>query len=150
MEAAERPMATLKDLQECLANTRACMREQSCILHRSRLWSRVARQKLFLIKKSPSSQTYLSLAKMCYCFNNTDIECFAQNSIATVCLMQKQAYHLSQKNIILLVKHGGGSTLLLGCFSSAGTGSPIKTNWIIQYIVSNTYLPTYLPMYTPI
>ncbi|KAJ7317060.1 hypothetical protein JRQ81_003222 [Phrynocephalus forsythii] len=61
-EAAKRPTATLKELQEYLASTRCVVHVTtfSGILHKSWLWSRVARWKPFSYEEK-----HLGLTKFC-------------------------------------------------------------------------------------
>lgn len=61
--AAKRPTATLKEVQKFLASTGCVLHETTIfhILHLSRLWSRVARQKTFLRNKN--IQAWLHFAK---------------------------------------------------------------------------------------
>ena len=62
LEAAKRPKATLKELQELLASTGCAVRVTtiSRILHMSGLWGRVARRKPFLTKKNIQARLYFA------------------------------------------------------------------------------------------
>lgn len=90
-EAAKRPTATLKELQEFLAST-ACvvhMTAISCLLHMSGLWGRMARRKPYLTKKNIQAQlhfakTHLKSSKCVWenvlWANETKVELFGHNS----------------------------------------------------------------------
>ncbi len=52
--------------------------------------------------------------------DETKIELFGLNSKRYVWRKPGTAHHLS--NTVPTVKHGGGSIMLWGCFSAAGTG----------------------------
>uniref|UniRef100_A0A9J7XT20 Tc1-like transposase DDE domain-containing protein n=1 Tax=Cyprinus carpio carpio TaxID=630221 RepID=A0A9J7XT20_CYPCA len=52
--------------------------------------------------------------------DETKIELFGLNSKRNVWRKPGTAHHLS--NTVPIVKHGGGSIMLWGCFSAAGTG----------------------------
>ncbi len=52
--------------------------------------------------------------------DETKIELFGLNSKRYVWRKPSTAHHLS--NTVPTVKHGGGSIMLWGCFSAAGTG----------------------------
>ena len=52
------------------------------------------------------------------------MELFSRNAKRYVWCTPNTALHT--KNTILTVKHGSGSIMLLGCFSSAGTGALVR------------------------
>ena len=56
--------------------------------------------------------------------DETKIELFVQNDHHYV--WRKKGKACKPKNTILTVKHGGGSTMLWGCFASGGTGALLK------------------------
>uniref|UniRef100_A0A803K8A0 Transposase Tc1-like domain-containing protein n=1 Tax=Xenopus tropicalis TaxID=8364 RepID=A0A803K8A0_XENTR len=136
-EATKRPTATLKELQEYLASTGCVVHVTtiSHILHMSGLWGRVVRQKPFLMKKNIQARlhfakTHLKSPKSMWekvlWSDETKVELFGHNSKKYVWRKNNTAHH--QKNTIPTVKHGGGSIMLWGCFSSAGTGFQIPVN----------------------
>ncbi|MCJ8729688.1 hypothetical protein PDJAM_G00109390 [Pangasius djambal] len=135
-EAAKRPTATLKELQEFLASTGCVVHVKtiSRILHTSGLWGRVARQKPFLTKKNIQdrlnfARAHLKSPKSMW-ENVLWSEPFGHNSKRYVWRKKNTAHH--QKNTIPTVKHGGGSIMLWGCFSSAGTGALVKVEEIMN------------------
>ncbi|KAJ7338703.1 hypothetical protein JRQ81_012605, partial [Phrynocephalus forsythii] len=99
---------------------------------------RVARRKPFLTKKN--IQAWLNFAKthlkspksmwgkVLWC-DETKVELFGHNSKIYVWRKNITAYH--QKEHHTTVKHGGGSIMLWGCFSSSGTGAFVKVEGII-------------------
>ena len=56
--------------------------------------------------------------------DETKIELFGLNAKLNIWSKPGTAHHLA--NTILTVKHGGGSTMLWGCFSAAGTGRLVR------------------------
>ena len=131
-EAAKRPTATLKELQQFLASTGCSLHVTtiSRILHMSGLQGRVARRKPFLTKKNIQArlnfakkyiQSPNTMWKNVLWSDETKVEIFGHNTKRYVWRKKNTAHH--QKNTIPTVKHGGGSIMLWGCFSSAGTGA---------------------------
>ena len=57
-------------------------------------------------------------------FDETKIDLFGLNAKRYVWMKPGTAHHLA--NTIPMVKHGGGSVMLWGCFSAAGTGRPVR------------------------
>uniref|UniRef100_A0AAY5KG20 Transposase Tc1-like domain-containing protein n=1 Tax=Esox lucius TaxID=8010 RepID=A0AAY5KG20_ESOLU len=103
------------------------------------LWGRVARQKPFLTKKN--IQARLKFAKTNIKSPNstwenvlwsdeTKVEHFGHNSKRYIWCKNNTAHH--PKNTIPTVKHGGGSIMLWGCFSSAGTVALVRVEGIMN------------------
>ncbi len=98
-------------------------------LHESGLYGRVARRKpLLSVRHMKAHMEYakkhLKDSKMVtnkiLWSDETKIELFGLNSKLYVWRKPGTAHHLS--NTVPTVKHGGGSIMLCGCFSAAGTG----------------------------
>ncbi|MBN3276205.1 TCB1 transposase, partial [Polyodon spathula] len=130
-EATERPTITLKELQSSVAGS-GVMVHQSTIsraLHNTGLYGRVARKKPLLKKyhlkarlefaRKHESDPAAMWEKVLWSAE-TKIELFGQNSKRYMWCKPNTA-HVS-RHAIPTVKYGGGSIMLWGCFSSAGTG----------------------------
>ncbi|KAK3549580.1 hypothetical protein QTP86_005243 [Hemibagrus guttatus] len=128
-------MVTLKVLQRFSVERGEPSRRTtiSAALHQSGLYGRVARRKLLLSKrhmtarlecqKAPEGlsnhEKQNSLVK-----DETKIELFGLNGKHRVWRKPDTTHHLA--NTIPTVKHGGGSIMLWGCFSAAGTGRLVR------------------------
>ncbi|MBN3286955.1 TCB1 transposase, partial [Polyodon spathula] len=130
-EATERPTITLKELQSSVAGS-GVMVHQSTIsraLHNTGLYGRVARKKPLLKKyhlkarlefaRKHESDPAAMWEKVLWS-DETKIELFGQNSKRYVWRKPNTAH--ASRHTIPTVKYGGGSIMLWGCFSSAGTG----------------------------
>ncbi|MGH0167546.1 UNVERIFIED_CONTAM: hypothetical protein FKN15_053097 [Acipenser sinensis] len=102
-------------------------------LYKAGLYGRVARKKQLL--KKPHLKAHMELAKKhvddtadmqkkVLWSHETKIELFCLNSKHYVWRKPNTAHH--PVNIIPTVKHGGGSIMLWGCFSSAGSGKLVR------------------------
>lgn len=102
-------------------------------LHKAGLYGRVARKKPLL--KQCHTESRLRYAKKhiedsdamwqkVIWSDETKIELFGLNSKRYVWRKPNTAHH--PKHTIPTVKHGGGSIMLWGCFSSAGTGQLVR------------------------
>ncbi|MBN3279937.1 TCB1 transposase, partial [Polyodon spathula] len=130
-EATERPTITLKELQSSVPGS-GVMVHQSTIsraLHNTGLYGRVARNKPLLKKYHVKARLEFArkhesdpaaMWEKAFWSDETKIELFGQNSKRYVWRKPNTA-HASRLTIVT-VKYGGGSIMLWGCFSSAGTG----------------------------
>ena len=128
-------MSTLKELQAFIVKTGHCVHVTtvSQALHKSGLYGRVARRKPLLEKghleshlryvKNHSGDSEAMWQKVLWS-DETKMELFGRNAKHYVWHKPNRAHH--PKNTIPTVKHGGGSTMSWGCFSSAGTGALVK------------------------
>ncbi len=114
-EVKKNPKITVAELQRCI--------------RASHLYGRVARRKPLLSARHMKARTefakkHLKDSKMVtnkiLWSDETKIELFGLNSKRYVWRKPGTAHHLS--NTVPTVKHGGGSIMLWGCFSAAGTG----------------------------
>ncbi|KAK3571159.1 hypothetical protein QTP86_003670 [Hemibagrus guttatus] len=134
-EVTENLMVTLKEFQRFSVEREEPSRRTtiSAALHQSGLYGRVARWKPLLSKRHMT--VHLEFAKRhlrdsqtmrnkILWSDATKIELFGLNGKRHVWRKPGTAHHLA--NTIPTVKHGGGSIMLWGCFSGAGTGRLVR------------------------
>uniref|UniRef100_A0A8C4T6J2 Transposase n=1 Tax=Erpetoichthys calabaricus TaxID=27687 RepID=A0A8C4T6J2_ERPCA len=128
-------MVTLSELQRSSVERGEPSRRTtiSAAIHQSGLYGRVARRKPlhskrhmaarleFAKKHLKDSQT---MRKKILWSDETKIELFGVNARHHVWRKPGTTHH--QANTIPTVKHGGGSIMLWGCFSAAGTGRLVR------------------------
>ncbi|KAG2458274.1 TCB1 transposase, partial [Polypterus senegalus] len=131
-EVTKNPMVTLPELQRSSVGRGEPSRRTtiSAAIHQSGLYGRVARRKPLLSKRHMAvclefakrhlkdSQT---MRNKILWSDETKIELFG---VKHVWRKPGTAHH--QANTIPTVKHGGGSIMLWGCFSAAGTGRLVR------------------------
>lgn len=123
-EVKKNPKITVAELQRCSREMGESCRKSTitAALHQSGLYGRVARRKPLLSARHMKAR--MEFAKMVrnkiLWSDETKIELFGLNSKRYVWRKPGTAPHLS--NTVPTVKHGGGSIMLWGCFSAAGTG----------------------------
>ncbi|KAG2457243.1 TC1A transposase, partial [Polypterus senegalus] len=134
-EVTKNPMVTLSELQRSSVERGEPSRRTtiSAAIHQSGLYGRVARRKPLLSKRHmvarleftkrhlKDSQT---MRNKILWSDETKIKLFAVNARQHVWRKPGTAHH--QANTIPTVKHGGGSIMLWGCFSAAGTGRLVR------------------------
>ena len=62
--------------------------------------------------------------------DETNLELFGHRDVAYVWRKQGEAYH--PKKTVATMKHGGGSIMLWGCFSAAGTGNLVRVEKVMK------------------
>ncbi len=123
-EVKKNPKITVAELQRCIREMGESCRKSSitAALHQSGLYGRVARRKPLLSARH--MKKHLKDSKMVtnkiLWSDETKIELFGLNSKQYLWRRPGTAHHLS--NTVPTVKHGGGSIMLWGGFSAAGTG----------------------------
>ena len=140
-EATKRPKITLKELQSATAEIGVSVHRTtlSRALHRAGLYRRVARKKPLL--KEKNKQTRLVFAKRhvrdspniwkkVLWSDATKIEFFGHQGKHFFWHKPNTSHH--PKNNIPTVKHGGGSIMLWGCFSSVGTGKLVRIEGMVD------------------
>ncbi len=130
-EVNKNPKITVAELQRCIREMGESCRKSTitAALHQSGLYGRVARRKPLLsarhmkdhmeFAKKHQKDSKMVTNKILWS-DETKIELFGLNSKWYVWRKPGTAHHLS--NTVPTVKHGGGSIMLWGCFSAAGTG----------------------------
>ncbi len=130
-EVKKNPKITVAELQRCIREMGESCRKSTitAALHQSGLYGRVVRRKPLLSARHMKARMefakkHLKDSKMVtnkiLWSDGTKIELFGLNSKRYVWRKPGTAHHLS--NTVPTVKHGGGSIMLWGCFSAAGTG----------------------------
>ncbi len=123
-EVKKNPKITVAELQRCIREMGESCRKSTitAALHQLGLYGRVARWKPLLF--SSLLKKHLKDSKMVtnkiLWSDETKIDIFGLNSKRYEWRKPGTAHHLS--NTVPTVKHGGGSIMLWGCFSAAGTG----------------------------
>ncbi len=130
-EVKKNPKITVAELQRCIREMGESCRKSTitAALHQSGLYGRVARRKPLLSARYMKAcmefaKEHLKDSKMVtnksLWSDETKIELVGLNSKRYVWRKPGTAHHLS--NTVPTVNHGGGSIMLWGCFSAAGTG----------------------------
>ncbi len=130
-EVKKNPKITVAELQRCIQEMGESCRKSTITasLHQSGLYGRVARRKPLLSARHMKARMefakkHLKDSKMVtnkiLWSDETKIELFGLNSKRYVWRKPGTAHRLS--NTVPTVKRGGGSIMLWGCFSAAGTG----------------------------
>ncbi len=130
-EVKKNPKITVAELQRCIREMGESCRKSTitAALHQSGLYGRVARRKPLLSARHMKARMEFAkkhlkdskmVANKILWSDETKIELFGLNSKRYVWRKPGTAHHLS--NTVPTVKHGGGSIMLWGCFSAAGTG----------------------------
>ncbi len=130
-EVKKNPKIIVAELQRCIREMVESCRKSTitAALHQSGLYGRVAQRKPLLSARHTKARMefakkHLKDSKMVtnkiLWSDEPKIELFGLNSKRYVWKKPGTAHHLS--NTVPTVKHGGGSIMLWGCFSAAGTG----------------------------
>ena len=134
-EVTKNQMVTLTVLQRCSVERGEPSRRTtiSAALHQSGLYGRVARRKPLLSKRHMTAclefakrhlKDSQTMRNKILWSDETKIELFGLNAKRHVWRKPGTTHHLA--NTIPTVKHGGGSIMLWGCFSAAGTGRLVR------------------------
>ncbi|KAG2458125.1 TCB1 transposase, partial [Polypterus senegalus] len=127
-EVTRNPMVTLSELQRSSVE-----RGEPSAIHQSGLYGRVARRKPLLSKRHMAAHVEFAkrhlkdsqtMRNKILWSDETKIELFGVNARRHVWRKPGTAHH--QANTIPTVKHGGGSIILLGCFSAAVIGKLVR------------------------
>ncbi len=134
-QATKTPLITLNELQRSTAELGESVHRTtiSRALHKSGLYGRVARRKPLLKECHKKSRLQFASShvrdtadkwKKVLWSDETKIELFGLNDKRYVRRKNNTAHQ--SKHTIPTVKHGGGSIMIWGCFSSAGTGKLVR------------------------
>ncbi|KAL0194239.1 hypothetical protein M9458_012535 [Cirrhinus mrigala] len=122
-EVKKNTKITVAELQRCSREMGESCRKSTitAALHQSGLYGRVARRKPLLSARRMKARMDSKMVRNKILWSDeTKIELFGLNSKRYVWRKPGTAHHPS--NTVPTVKHGGGSIMLWGCFSAAGTG----------------------------
>ncbi|KAG2463873.1 TCB1 transposase, partial [Polypterus senegalus] len=134
-EVTKNSMVPLSELQRSSVERGEPSRRTtiSAAIHQSGLYGRVARRKPLLSKRHKAASVELAkrhlkdsqtMRNKILWSDETKIELFGVNARHHIWRKPGTADH--QANAIRTVKHGGGSIMLWGCFSAAGTGRLVR------------------------
>ncbi|KAG2468594.1 TCB1 transposase, partial [Polypterus senegalus] len=134
-EVTKNPMVTLSELQRSSVERGEPYRRTtiSAAIHQLGLYGRVARRKPLLSKRHMPARLEFAerhlkdsqtMRNKILWSDETKIELFGVNARRHIWRKPGTAHH--QANTIPIVKHGGGSIMLWGCFSAAGTGRLVR------------------------
>ncbi|KAG2455931.1 TCB1 transposase, partial [Polypterus senegalus] len=134
-EVTKNPMVTLPELQRSSVERGEPSRRTtiSAAIHQSGLYGRVARRKPLLSKRHMAARLEFAkrhlkdsqtIRNKILWSDETKIELFGVNARRHVWKKPGTTHH--QPNTIPTVKHIGGSIMLWGCFSVAGTGRLVR------------------------
>ncbi|KAG2469659.1 TC1A transposase, partial [Polypterus senegalus] len=134
-EVTKNPLVTLSELQRSSVERGEPSRRTtvSAAIHQSGLYGRVVRQKPLLSKRHMAARLEFAkrhlkdsqtMRNKILWSDETKIELFGVNARRHVWRKPGTAHH--QANTIPTARHGGGSIMLWGCFSVAGTGRLVR------------------------
>ncbi|KAG2461940.1 TC1A transposase, partial [Polypterus senegalus] len=134
-EVTKNSMVTLLEFQRSSVERGESSRRTtiSAAIHQSDLYVRVARRKPLLSKRHMAAclefakrhlKNSQTMRNKILWSDETKVELFGVNARSHVWRKPGTDHH--QANTIPTVKHGGGSIMLWGCFSAAGTGSLVS------------------------
>ncbi|KAG2459227.1 TCB1 transposase, partial [Polypterus senegalus] len=134
-EVTKNPIVTLSELQRSSVERGEPSRRTtiSAAIHQSGLYGSVARRKPLLSKRHMAAclefakrhlKDSQTIRNKIIWSDETNIQLFGVNARRHVLRKPGTAHH--QANTIPTVKHGGGSIMLWGCFSAAGTGRLVR------------------------
>ncbi|KAG2468484.1 TCB1 transposase, partial [Polypterus senegalus] len=134
-EVTKNPMVTLSELQRSSVGRGEPSRRTtiSAAIHQSGLYGRVARRKPLLSTRHMAARLEFvkrhlrdsqTMRNKILWSDETKIELFGVSARRRVWRKPGTAHY--QANTIPIVKHGGGSIMLWGCFSVAGTGRLVR------------------------
>ena len=133
-EAKKRPKITLKELQSSTVGIGESVHRTtlSLTLHRAVLYVRVARKKPLLKEKNKRTHVGDSpnIWKKVLWSDETKIWLFGHQGKRYIWRNPNTSHH--PENTIPTMKHGGGSIMLWGCFSSAGSGKLVRIEGIMD------------------
>uniref|UniRef100_A0A9J7XGF6 Transposase n=1 Tax=Cyprinus carpio carpio TaxID=630221 RepID=A0A9J7XGF6_CYPCA len=122
-EVKKNPKITVAELQRCSREMGESCRKSTitAALHQSGLYGVARRKPLLSARHMKARMEFAKKQRNKILWSDeTKIELFGLNSKRYVWRKPGTAHHLS--NTVPTVKHGGGSIMLWGCFSAAGTG----------------------------